>query len=183
MGIGMCAGLLIKKRILLLGLAAAMNIAVSQAMDPVWQSADIAGMLHRIENKDLESERKFYTAIEEHVRQASEIAQRGDFVGIQCHHAQAYGLFTMLESIKLEYIQRRCALVLKKVCDFYLTRIFPALDQVNKEEKNALITYMRSAHEETFDREKFNQQRRSVLVNMTPEYGVLLHEIKELMAV
>ncbi|MFA6263524.1 MAG: hypothetical protein WCW33_02885 [Candidatus Babeliales bacterium] len=179
----MYAGLLIKKSILFLGLAGAMNITVSLAMDAAWRSADMAEMLNRIENKDLEIEGKFYTAIEEYVQQASEIAQRGDVVGIQCHHAQAYDLFTMLESIKIEYIQRRCALVLKKVCDFYLTRILSALDQVKKQEESALIMYMRSAPEEKFDREKFNQQRRSVLINMTPEYGVLLHEIKELMAV
>jgi hypothetical protein len=183
MGTGMYAGLLIKKSILFLGVAGAMNIGVSHAMDTAWQSADMAEMLSRIENKDLENERKFYTAIEEYVLQASEIAQRGDAVGLQCHYVQAYDLFKMLESIKIEYIQRRCALILKKVCDFYLTRVLPALDQVKKEEKSALVMYMLSAPEEKFDREKFNQQRRSILVNMTPEYAVLLHEIKELMAV
>jgi hypothetical protein len=119
MGIDMYSGLLIKNRVLLLGLAGAMSIGVSHAMDTVWRSADIAEMLSQMENKDLESERRFYTAIEKYVQQASEMAQRGDFNGLQRHQAKACDLFKMLESIKIDYIQRRCVLVLKKVYDFY----------------------------------------------------------------
>jgi hypothetical protein len=67
-------------------------------------------------------------------------------------------------------------------CGFYVTKISPALDQVKKEEESALLIQMRSALDGNFDREKFNQQRRAVLLNMTPAYDVLLQEIKELMA-